>query len=107
MKRLLLAGLLACAPVRAESQLADAVQKADHVRVKSLLAKQIDVNSAQTDGMTALHWASQKNDSETAKLLLQAGANVKATNRYGVTALWLACQNGNGAMVEILLAAGA
>jgi uncharacterized protein len=107
MKRIILAGLLACVAIRAESPLADAVQKSDRARIKSLLAKKTDINSAQTDGMTALHWAIQKNDAETARLLLKAGADAKATNRYGITPLWLACQNGNGAMVEMLLAAGA
>lgn len=107
MKRILLAGLLACAPLRAESPLADAVQKSDLVLVKSLLAKKVDLNSGQADGMTALHWAVQKNQPEIAKVLLKAGANANATNRYGITPLWLACQNGNGAIVEMLLEAGA
>jgi uncharacterized protein len=104
---LLLVGLLACVQVRGESPLADAVQISDHARVKSLLAKRVDVNAPRIDGMTALHWAVQKNDTETAKLLLKAGAEAKATNRYGITPLSLACQNGNGAIVEMLLSAGA
>src|SRR6187549_105625 len=100
MKRILLAALLACLPVRGESPLADAVQKSDQARIKTLLAERVDINAAQIDGMTALHWAAQKNDTDTAKLLIKAGADAKATNRYGIDPLWLACQNGNGVLVE-------
>ena len=107
MKRILLAGLIACVAVRAAETLLDAVQKSDDARIKSLLAEKVDVNAAKADGMTALHWAVQKNDADVTKLLLKAGANATATNRYGITPLWLACQNGNGAIVEMLLAAGA
>jgi uncharacterized protein len=107
MKRFLFIGLLACAPVLAEAPLADAVRNADRARVKSLLAKGIDVNAPTVDGMTALHWAALNNDRDTARLLLKAKADAGATNRYGITPLALACQNGNGAMVEMLLGAGA
>lgn len=107
MKRFLLAGLLTCAAVRGEPPLLDAVQNWDRARIKSLLNEAVDVNTAEVDGMTALHWAARKDDTEIAKLLLKSGATATVTNRYGVTPLWLACQNGNGAMVEMLLAAGA
>jgi ankyrin repeat protein len=107
MKRIHVIILFACVSVRAESPLADAVQNADHARIKALLANKADVNAAKIDGMTALHWAAQKDDTETIKLLLQAGADANATNRYGITPLSLACQNGNPPIVEMLLAAGA
>jgi ankyrin repeat protein len=90
-----------------EAPLADAVEKMDRARIRTLLQQHVDVNAAQIDGMTALHWAAYRDDLETAEMLVRAGANVKAVNRYGVTPLSLACTNGNGAMVERLLAAGA
>jgi ankyrin repeat protein len=34
--------------------------------VKALLKQAADVNGAQGDGMTALHWAAMKNDAELA-----------------------------------------
>ena len=66
-----------------------------------------DVNAAQVDGMTALHWAVYRDDAETAGLLVRAGANVNAANRYGVPPLSLACTNGNADLVALLLDAGA
>ena len=59
--------------------------------VRSLIAQKADVNQAQADGMTALHWSAYHDDLETAKLLVYAKANVNAVNRYGVTPLSLAC----------------
>jgi uncharacterized protein len=87
--------------------LADAVEQMDRSRVLALLKQRADVNTAQVDGMTALHWATYQDDLELATLLVRAGANVSAANRYGVTPLSLACTNGDGAMVEMLLKAGA
>lgn len=89
------------------STLPEAAQRLDRPTVQSLLKQKADPNAAQSDGTTALHWASHQDDLETARLLLRAGANAQAANRYGVTPLSLACTNGNGAMVELLLKAGA
>jgi ankyrin repeat protein len=91
----------------ADSQLADAAERSDRAEVRALLERQVDVNRAQGDGMTALHWAAHLDDLETAKILVRAGADVKAANRYGVTPLSLACTNGSEAMVVRLLEAGA
>jgi uncharacterized protein len=91
----------------AETPLPDAAEKQDRASIRTLVERRVDVNQAQPDGMTALHWAAYHDDLETAKLLLNAGANVKAANRYGVTPLSLACTNGNGSMVERFLEAGA
>src|SRR5262245_46595914 len=38
------------------SKLADAVMKGDKAAVRALLAQKADVNAAQVDGATALHW---------------------------------------------------
>jgi ankyrin repeat protein len=90
-----------------DAPLANAVEKLDRASVRELLHHGIDVNQAQVDGMTALHWAVYHDDLETAKLLLDTGADVKAANRYGVTPISLACMNGNSTVVELLLQAGA
>jgi ankyrin repeat protein len=89
------------------ARLADAVMRADRETVRALLKQKVDVNTAQPDGMTALHWAARQDDLETARSLLRAGATVGAATRYGVTPLYLACVNGSAAMIGALLRAGA
>ena len=39
------------------ARLADAVQNQDQAAVRTLLKQNVDVNAAQADGTTALHWA--------------------------------------------------
>ncbi len=87
--------------------LADAAEQRDRARVRTLLKTGVDVNAAQIDGTTALHWAAYHDDAETAALLVRAGANVNAVNRYGLPPLSVACSSGSGGVVTLLLAAGA
>ena len=89
-----------------DAPLADAVQRGDRAAVLSLLDQQVDVDAAQGDGATALHWAVYVNDADTTALLIRAGANVHAPNNYGVTALGLASRNGNAAIIAQLVTAG-
>lgn len=86
---------------------ADAVMNKDGAGLRALLAKKADVNAAQADGATALHWAAHWDDLATADLLIRAGADAKAANRDGATPMFLASQNGSAAMIEKLIAAGA
>ncbi len=90
-----------------EARLAEAARHMDRAAVRAMIEQRTDVNAAEPDGTTALHWAANQDDLETAALLVKAGANARAANRYAVTPLSLACTNGNGAMVELLLKAGA
>src|SRR4051812_15485774 len=79
----------------AEKTVADAAMKKDADAVRSLVRQGGDVNAAQGDGMTALHWAAMNADGSLASILLAAGANVRATTRLGgYTPLHLASQNG-------------
>ena len=86
---------------------ADAAQRKDRDALQALLKQRADVNAAQPDGTTALHWAAHWNDGELVDLLLRAGANAKAVNRYAATPLSEAVASGSAAMVEALLRAGA
>jgi uncharacterized protein len=105
--------LILCAAIGLSAQthdtrLADAAAQDDFDTVSSLLKQHADVNAAQNDGATALHWAAMKGDLDMVKLLLQAGANVKAATRIGsLTPVFLAASNGSAAVIEELLRAGA
>ncbi|MEO1997660.1 MAG: ankyrin repeat domain-containing protein, partial [Planctomycetaceae bacterium] len=115
---LLLAGGLCCSvaggssawadsPSVIRTALADAVERMDSAVVGRLLDGNVDVNAAQVDGMTALHWAVYQDDLATVRMLLKAGADARAKNRYAVAPLSLACTNGNADIVSSLLDAGA
>jgi ankyrin repeat protein len=91
----------------AAGSLADAVKAGDRAAVRTLIQKKADVNAAEADGTTPLHWAVQADDPEMVRLLLSAGASARAANRYGVTPLQVAAVNGNAAVVGDLLKSGA
>ncbi len=91
----------------AESPIADAAARGDREAVKALLKQAADVNAAQGDGMTALHWAALNGDVDLTQMLIVAGANVRATTRLGsYTPLYLASQKGNGRVIQALLKGG-
>jgi len=104
---LLMFALAGTARAAGNATLADAAEHRDRALLGKLLAAGVDVNAAQVDGMTALHWAVYNDDGEMAGLLVRSRANVNATNRYGVPPLFLACTNGNATLVRLLLDAGA
>ncbi len=90
------------------SDLVEAAMRGDRQSVRSQLKKGADVNAAQADGLTALHWAAMHDDAELARMLLSAGANVKATTRLGgYTPLLMAAKTGHVAVMEALLGGGA
>src|SRR5260370_27374602 len=90
------------------SRVADAAMAGDRAAVRALLTSGDDVNAAQGDGMTALHWAARHGDVDLIRMLVAAGANVKATTRLGNhTPLLRACDLGSaGAIAALLPAAG-
>ena len=105
---------LACGPwttglraAETNAALPNAAKSQDWETVGVLVRQAVDVDSAQPDGATALHWAAYWNDRDTLDLLIAAGANLDAQNDYGATPLWAACANRQGAIVERLLDAGA
>ena len=91
----------------ARPPLVEAAKSGDRAALSVLLRNKVDVNTAEADGTTALHWASYRDDLESATLLLGGGANVNAANDLGATPLWIASENGSAAMVRTLLQAGA
>ncbi|HVB37976.1 MAG TPA: ankyrin repeat domain-containing protein, partial [Vicinamibacterales bacterium] len=91
-----------------QSPVADAAMQKDRAGVQELLRQAADVNTAQGDGMTALHWAAVNDDPAMAQMLLYAGADANAVTRLGgFTALDLAAKSGAAGVVEVLLKGGA
>ena len=91
----------------AASDVADAVMRRDSAQLKQLIATKADVNAAQKDGTTALHWAAYHGDASAAAALIGAGASPAALTGTGMTPLELACERGNADLVRLLLDAGA
>jgi ankyrin repeat protein len=90
-----------------DAPVAGAAMRGDTAGVRSLLRDGADVNAAQGDGMTALHWTALGNDLETMNVLLYAGAGTEALTRVGAyTPLHLASSRGHAAAVTRLLEAG-
>ena len=87
--------------------LVEAVKEGSAESVRALLDQRADVNAAEADGTTALHWAVQGEAAALVGLLIDAGADVSAANRYGVTPVSLACVTGNAGIIAQLLEAGA
>jgi uncharacterized protein len=107
---LVLMALMGSAPMaRAiDARVADAAKRRDVAAVRALLQQRVDVNGAQGDGMTALHWAARHGDRELASLLVTAGASVSAGTRIGrYTPLHVAAKGGHADVVKLLLAAKA
>src|SRR5690349_21475522 len=103
-----LVALTALLRAAAGAPVADAAMDGNRNAVKALLKQAADVNAAQGDGMTALHWAAMKNDAELVQTLLYAGANVRATTRIGAyTPLLLAAKSGSADAIALLVKAGA
>jgi ankyrin repeat protein len=103
----LLWALLVSITSGAGSEVADAAQKGDQAAVQRLIQQKADVNAAQVDGATALHWAVYRDAPQLADILIRAGANVKAANSEGVTPLSMAALYGNAVMMDKLIKAGA
>ncbi len=68
-----------------QSAIADAAMQSNIDLVERLIRDGANVNSIQSDGSTALHWASYNADAEMAEILIKAGADPRARTRNGST----------------------
>lgn len=92
----------------AQKPVVDAASRGDTETVRQLLRNGADVNEAQGDGMTALHWAAENGDLAIAEMLIYAGINIDAGTRIGhYTPLHIASRAGDTDIVQALLDAGA
>ncbi|XP_065845194.1 putative ankyrin repeat protein RF_0381 isoform X2 [Oscarella lobularis] len=74
--------------------------------VKQLVELGLDVNEANRNGVTSLHWACQLNHVELAKYLISAEADIEARNQWGRTPLLEAVFHGNVSVVDLLVKKG-
>ncbi len=104
----LIGALVAATPWSPDAPVADAAMQGDLATVRDLLAGGADVNAAQGDGMTALHWAAERGDPALAEMLLYAGATIAPVTRIGgYTPLHVAARTGSDQVARLLLDAGA
>src|ERR1044071_8247052 len=79
---------LGCAAAaQAQSPLADKIQAGDRKAALALIAAGANVNQAQPDGSTPLHWAVYRVDRELVTALLRRGARPGVVNKYGASPL--------------------
>jgi uncharacterized protein len=90
-----------------EPEVIAAAKAGNAAALRALIARKADVNAAEVDGTSALHWAVRAGDITSSELLIGSGARVDAANRYGVTPLSLAAHNGRGDLIGLLLKTGA
>ena len=93
--------------LRAESRLADRIQAGDRRAALAMIAAGADVNEAQPDGATPLHWAVYRVDRELVATLLKKGAKPNVLNKYGASPLGEAVRVASPEMVGMLLEVGA
>src|SRR4029079_7185409 len=73
----------------------------------AITSPDLDVNTPEADGSTALLWATYKVDHDLVRALLKAGAKANVTNRYGATPLAEAVKLADLDLVRMLLEAKA
>jgi ankyrin repeat protein len=91
----------------AQSLLADSIRDGNRGIALELIGEGTDVNVAEGDGTTPLHWAVYTADVPLVRTLLEHGARANVTNSFGATPLAEAIKVANVELVELLLGAGA
>ena len=93
--------------VHSQASLAERIQAGDRKAALEMIRAGANVNEAQADGATPLHWAVYRVDVELVEQLLKRGAKSDVANRYGASPLAEAVKVANTKLVEMLLNAGA
>ncbi|MFD1711375.1 ankyrin repeat domain-containing protein, partial [Ottowia flava] len=79
-----------------------AVQSGDLAAMRAALADGAPVDSADSQGRTALMWAARRGDTAAVRALLDAGANPKQTDLHGHTAVDQALGEGHEALARLI-----
>jgi len=90
----------------ADNSLAGLIQAGNRDAALKMIAAGADVNAAQGDGTTPLHWAVYKIDADLTRALLAHGAKPDVINNYGSSPLAEAVKVANPRIVGMLLDAG-
>src|SRR5499426_2148235 len=90
----------------ADNSLAGRIQAGDRAAAFKMIAAGADVNAAQGDGTTPLHWAVYKIDADLTRALLERGAKPDVINSYGSSPLAEAAKVADARLVGMLLDAG-
>src|SRR5258707_5119421 len=90
----------------ADDTLAGLIQAGNRDAALKSIAAGADVNAAQGDGTTPLHWAVYKVDADIVRALLERGAKPDVMNNYGSSPLAEAVKGASARLVEMLLHAG-
>jgi ankyrin repeat protein len=98
--------LAAVGAAAADDTLAGLIQAGDRHAALEMIAAGADVNAAQGDGTTPLHWAVYKIDADLTRALLERGAQPDVINDYGSSPLAEAVKVADARLVEMLLDAG-
>ncbi len=98
---------LVFAPFINAASLLESVRSGNQEAAFAALKQGADVNSAESNGTTALHWAVHNGNVELVEKLIKAGAKVNAMNNYGASPMSEAAELGNAGIVAALLKAGA
>jgi ankyrin repeat protein len=99
--------LAAAGTAAAADTLAGLIQAGNRDAALQMIDAGADVNAAQGDGTTPLHWAVYKIDPQLVDALLNRGAKPDAVNAYGSSPLAEAVKVADAGLVERLLSAGA
>src|ERR1700722_8377547 len=106
MKRAIFAAVFCLATAStaaaADDTLAGLIQAGNRDAALKRIAAGADVNAAQGDGTTPLHWAVYKIDADLVRALVERGAKPDVVNNYGSSPFAEAGKGGNARLVEMV-----
>src|SRR5262245_31052920 len=91
----------------AAAHLVEAVKSGDRTAAVTLIGQKADVNAAEADGTTVLHYAVHNGDLDLVQRLIRAGAKVNVKNDYGASPMSEAAILARADIIEALLKGGA